>query len=57
MQKEYQIYLNDLKRMNMAKDKKVIFSKEIDSSITGFALGISFVLLAGLIYYFDFFIG
>ena len=39
----------------MAKDKKVIFSKEIDSSITGFALGISFVLLAGLIYYFDIF--
>lgn len=39
----------------MKKDKKVIFSEEIDSSISGFALGISFVLLAGLIYYFDFF--
>lgn len=39
----------------MDKEKKVIFSKEIDSSITGFALGISFVLLAGLIYYFDIF--
>lgn len=39
----------------MAKDKKVVFSEEIDSSIAGFALGISFVILAGLIYYFDLF--
>lgn len=39
----------------MKKERKVVFSEEIDSSITGFALGISFVLLAGLTYYFDFF--
>lgn len=39
----------------MAKEKKVVFSEEIDSSITGFALGISFVILAGLIYYFNIF--
>ena len=39
----------------MDKDKKVVFSKEIDSSIAGFALGISFVLLAGLVYYINIF--
>lgn len=51
----YQDYLETFGRMNVAKNRKVVFSEEIDSSINGFALGISFVLLAGFVYYFDIF--
>ena len=36
--------------MKNNKEKKITFSEEIDSSITGFALGISFVISAILIY-------
>lgn len=37
--------------MSNEKQKKIVFSEEIDSSITGFALGISFVLVALFIYF------
>lgn len=39
----------------MAKDKKVTFSEEIDSSITGFSLGITFILIALFVYYIELF--
>lgn len=42
-------------KMAEHKDKKIIFSEEIDSSINGFALGISFVLLALFVEYFKIF--
>lgn len=39
----------------MSKDKKVTFSEEIDSSITGFSLGITFILIALFVYYIELF--
>ena len=39
----------------MAKDKKVTFSEEIDSSITGFSLGITLVIIALFVYYIELF--
>lgn len=41
--------------MGKDKEKKVIFSEEIDSSIDGFALGITFVLVAFFEVYFKIF--
>ena len=41
--------------MGKDKEKKVTFSEEIDSSIDGFALGITFVLLAFFEVYFKIF--
>jgi len=41
--------------MNTDKKKKVVFSEEVDSSINGFALGISFVLLALFVIWFKVF--
>lgn len=35
----------------MAKDKKIIFSEEIDSSIAGFSLGITLILVSLFVYY------
>lgn len=35
----------------MTKDKKIIFSEEIDSSIAGFSLGITLVLVSLFVYY------
>ena len=54
------VYANNLmsyggKNMAEHKDKKIVFSEEIDSSINGFALGISFVLLALFVEYFKIF--
>lgn len=45
------------KVINMSTDKKknIIFSEEVDSSINGFALGTSFVLVALLVMYFEVF--
>lgn len=41
--------------MGKDKEKKVMFSEEIDSSIDGFALGITFVLVAFFEVYFKIF--
>ena len=41
--------------MGEQKEKKIIFSEEIDSSITGIALGASFVALAILVWKFEMF--
>lgn len=41
--------------MSKQKEKKIVFSEEVDSSINGFALGISFVLLALFVIYFGIF--
>lgn len=37
------------------KEKEIVFSEEIDSSINGFALGISFVLVAIFVIWFEIF--
>lgn len=39
----------------MTKEKKVVFSEEIDSSISGFSLGITLVLVAIFVYYTELF--
>lgn len=39
----------------MPKDKKVIFSEEVDSSISGFSLGITLILVAVFVYYTELF--
>lgn len=41
--------------MSKQNEKKIVFSEEIDSSINGFALGISFVMLAIFVVYFKIF--
>lgn len=39
----------------MTKDKKIVFSEEIDSSIAGFSLGITLILVALFVYYLELF--
>lgn len=39
----------------MGKDKKIIFSEEVDSSITGFSLGSALILVALFVYYVELF--
>lgn len=39
----------------MGKDKKITFSKEVDSSITGFSLSITLILVALFVYYTELF--
>lgn len=39
----------------MAKEKKIVFSEEIDSSIDGFALGFSFIVSAMIVWKFNVF--
>lgn len=39
----------------MGKDKKITFSEEVDSSITGFSLGITLILVALFVYYIELF--
>lgn len=39
----------------MGRDKKITFSEEVDSSITGFSLGITLILVALFIYYTELF--
>lgn len=39
----------------MGKDKKITFSEEVDSSITGFSLGITLILVALFVYYTELF--
>lgn len=41
--------------MGKNKEKKIVFSEEIDSSINGFALGISFVFISIFVMYFNIF--
>lgn len=43
------------KKKREPKEKKIIFSEEIDSSINGFSLGVSFVVVALLIWFFGLF--
>lgn len=39
------------KKKREPKEKKIIFSEEIDSSVTGFSVGVSFVVVALLIWF------
>lgn len=39
------------KKKREPREKKIIFSEEIDSSITGFSVGVSFVVVAMLIWF------
>lgn len=41
--------------MSKQKDKKIVFSEEIDSSINGIALGTAFVMLSIFVVYFKIF--
>ena len=42
--------------MSKQKDKKIVFSEEIDSSINGIALGTAFVMLSIIVVYFEIFV-
>ena len=41
--------------MSKQKDKKIVFSEEIDSSINGIAFGTAFVMLSIFVVYFKIF--
>ena len=49
------LFMSLVYKVNKQKDKKIVFSEEIDSSINGIALGTAFVMLSIIVVYFKIF--
>ena len=49
------LFMSLVYKVNKQKDKKIVFSEEIDSSINGIALGTAFVMLSIFVVYFKIF--